>query len=437
MTAEVALFNKSAIALAADSAVSIENSVSIDSSTPKANKIYNNAEKLFALTKHHPVALMIYESNELQGVPWELIIKSYRKYLGVKYFDTLQEYKNSFLSFTRDFYFSLPSHVLNHHFSNQVNEIIYLTSEIIYNMLEEDNSSSELSLIDKIDSVINLLLEQYSDVPYFDGLNEETFENTDSNFDQLASEYLSEYFDVENLTESESRDWLNTCNSFYVLCKYRLLRQDPFFKGTTGLVFAGYGDKEYFPIILECEVFGAIDNCIKFIRKETFPGRPIAGLKAFAQREEVATFMQGISESSLKNYMHNFTSFADSSHNDIVELIEKYVPEEKRQQVREEYETKLKSSLEECITDIKEHSKREHIDKVTGMIGHLPKNELAYMAESLVNLTAFKRKVSNESDSVGGPIDVAVISKGDGFVWIKRKHYFPPELNTHYGPKMN
>jgi hypothetical protein len=33
---------------------------------------------------------------------------------------------------------------------------------------------------------------------------------------------------------------------------------------------------------------------------------------------------------------------------------------------------------------------------------------------------------------VAGPIDVAVISKGDGLVWIKRKHYFKPELNYHF-----
>jgi len=51
------------------------------------------------------------------------------------------------------------------------------------------------------------------------------------------------------------------------------------------------------------------------------------------------------------------------------------------------------------------------------------------MAESLVNLTKFKRRVSKEQETVGGPIDVAVITKGDGFVWIKRKHYFQPELN--------
>ncbi len=51
------------------------------------------------------------------------------------------------------------------------------------------------------------------------------------------------------------------------------------------------------------------------------------------------------------------------------------------------------------------------------------------MAESLVNLTCFKRRVTLDAETVGGPVDVAVISKGDGFVWVKRKSYFDPGLN--------
>ncbi len=62
----------------------------------------------------------------------------------------------------------------------------------------------------------------------------------------------------------------------------------------------------------------------------------------------------------------------------------------------------------------------------------LPKDELAAMAEALVSLTSFKRKFSLDAETVGGPIDVAVLSKGDGFVWIKRKHYFKAELNPHF-----
>ena len=62
----------------------------------------------------------------------------------------------------------------------------------------------------------------------------------------------------------------------------------------------------------------------------------------------------------------------------------------------------------------------------------LSKEDLADMAESLVRMTCLKRHITTDEESVGGPVDVAVITKGDGFVWIKRKHYFSSELNYHY-----
>jgi hypothetical protein len=54
------------------------------------------------------------------------------------------------------------------------------------------------------------------------------------------------------------------------------------------------------------------------------------------------------------------------------------------------------------------------------------------VAEALVNLTSFKRRVTMDAETVGGPVDVCVITKGDGLVWIKRKHYFNPELNHSF-----
>lgn len=35
-------------------------------------------------------------------------------------------------------------------------------------------------------------------------------------------------------------------------------------------------------------------------------------------------------------------------------------------------------------------------------------------------------------ETVGGPVDVAVISKGDGFIWMRRKHYFSAALNPQF-----
>ena len=66
--------------------------------------------------------------------------------------------------------------------------------------------------------------------------------------------------------------------------------------------------------------------------------------------------------------------------------------------------------------------KRENfIDPIVSIVEALPVNELAEMAEALLNITSLKRKMSISLETVGGPIDVAVITKGDGFIWVKRK----------------
>lgn len=75
---------------------------------------------------------------------------------------------------------------------------------------------------------------------------------------------------------------------------------------------------------------------------------------------------------------------------------------------------------------------KKYVGPVIDIVADLPKEDLATMAESLVNLTSFKRRISREAETVGGPIDEAVISKGDGFIWIKRKHYFSRDLNPYF-----
>lgn len=87
---------------------------------------------------------------------------------------------------------------------------------------------------------------------------------------------------------------------------------------------------------------------------------------------------------------------------------------------------------EDAVQDTNDLRRDGFVNPVLGIVRHLPKEELASMAEALVSLTSLKRRVSLEEESVGGPVDVAVASKGDGFIWIKRKHYFDPLLNRDY-----
>ena len=69
---------------------------------------------------------------------------------------------------------------------------------------------------------------------------------------------------------------------------------------------------------------------------------------------------------------------------------------------------------------------------ILNSINALSKEDLGNMAESLIHITSLRRKVDEGLETVGGDIDVAIISKGDGFVWAKRKHYFDSGLNYQF-----
>lgn len=71
MTAVLGILNKHAVAIAADSAVTI--------STPQGCKISNTANKIFKLSQSYPVGIAIYGSSAYMRTPWEIIVNSYKK----------------------------------------------------------------------------------------------------------------------------------------------------------------------------------------------------------------------------------------------------------------------------------------------------------------------------------------------------------------------
>lgn len=86
---------------------------------------------------------------------------------------------------------------------------------------------------------------------------------------------------------------------------------------------------------------------------------------------------------------------------------------------------------------IEDFIKLNHTDKLLEAIGYLSKEDLAEIAENMVSMTYLNRRFTSQEESVGGPVDVAVITKGDGFVWIKRKHYFDADINQQYFERYN
>jgi len=155
-------------------------------------------------------------------------------------------------------------------------------------------------------------------------------------------------------------------------------------------------------------------------------------IRAYAQNDVVTTFMEGadpIYDKLIEKYVYNLLH---SQYPKAILAELKTDDESAKIGLEKRLQETAARLMHDFSNVIKQHKNVSHIWPVMGTIRSLPRDELAVVAETLANLTSFKRKVSPESETVGGPIDVCVISKGDGFVWIKRKHYFKPELNRHF-----
>ena len=207
----------------------------------------------------------------------------------------------------------------------------------------------------------------------------------------------------------------------------------------SGIVFAGYGEKEKYPNLLGFHMECLANDKLKYFadRRAEVSISNNAAISAFAQRDMVESFMEGIHPGQRLFIEKNLSRLLEH-------LLPEYVVNEicngKNKQKGRIIQNKLrkigKGILKQFDIELRKNRMDEFAFPITSSVSHLPKEELAAMAESLVNLTSFRQKISlGTSGTVGGDIDVAVISKGDGFIWIKRKHYFDPKLNPHYMAK--
>lgn len=64
------------------------------------------------------------------------------------------------------------------------------------------------------------------------------------------------------------------------------------------------------------------------------------------------------------------------------------------------------------------------------MLGDFSIYSIGDMARTLVSLTSFKGKYSGNIRNVSGPIDVLVVSRGDGPVWLSNKKLHKNNITT-------
>jgi hypothetical protein len=392
MTCEIAVMNKRGLALAADSAVTIG----------EGEKIYHHAEKLFALPSGAPVGILIYGSAEIMGAPWELVIHGYARELGQRRFDRIDQYAEEFFRFAEastalfppdlqrdwfrylvgDYWHSELSTPLAHRLKVEAKDSPHAANACLLELLGKDHASWEpCAPMEELGAAFcDRIIADYE--PVLDALERKLFGAHRLNADAKRGLRATVRFML-------ARQWIHPAER-------------------CGIVFAGMGEAEPFPVLQDFAVGSIVGGRLRrFVTNEARITREDSAIVApFAQSDMVATFYRGIVpdlDEKLGDIVARSVTHELAKHGETL-------PEERLEKLRKTF----RKTLDE---EIDGRFQRPLIAAVDA----LPRRDLARIAEALVSLTALRRRMSlGEKETVGGAIDVAILSKAEGFQWVKR-----------------
>ena len=411
MTTEVAIINPQGIALAADSAV-----------TTSKEQVWVHANKLFSLSPFNDIGIMIYGSASFIGHPWETIIKCYRKEIGNKKFNTVSECTENFLKFLHSAELSDKE--------NETNSILSVCISLINLTIKNLKTTSTIHLKQegntKIERAIYILEEQLLTETICFGFSKNNFIEQ-STINNLFKIYLKSNFG-EEIAVSDA-----IYQRFFDLCLEVCNRRLPS-DFMTGVVIAGFGEKEYLPVLNTYVIDGKYDGILRAWANldkshASNNNQNRVSILPFAQSDIINLFLEGISKSN-SNFIWGFLK--DSLEGISRSIVKNHIKDPEKQSIAfDEIKETTQEAMMSFFHSFQLH-KKNSIDQIKQVLYTLPREEMAIMAEALVDLTTLYRKLDSNVQSVGGPTDVALISKGDGFVWIKRKHYFDIKLNPDF-----
>lgn len=290
MTAIIGILNKHAVVIAADSAMTATFGDKV--------KIFNNATKIFNLTKHGSIGVMAFGSANFMRTPWEVIINLYHSKRGERTFDSVREYAEDFLDFLRssDFFISKQGQMNSFIrefdlYYSRVKEVA--ETDISYLQLSNGKPISETvmsSFVNDCRNHLGALAKGTGITPDFKDFTEEDFNHyLKSVFETIRQTSPEEYWPDGFKDDWQKKRWQHSFYNYLRSCLYF---------NKTGLVFVGYGEKDIFPTLLPVYVSIGFENKLRAYidedNKACVHDEESSFVCPFAQAEVISALIRGI-----------------------------------------------------------------------------------------------------------------------------------------------
>lgn len=431
MTTVVGILNKKGVAIAADSAVTRNR-------RERDSKCTKNGNKMIRLCEAVPISVMLTGNNEFLDIPWEIIIRQYRTRRGQEKHPTVKAAAEDFMRFVADnatfWTESVPIR------SNIVRIVGNIFRKAVDEMMTDQNERKADGRLRRPAAFVKAFTKNckelqrdaldYGRCPQFEDYTLEEFCNTASG---VVDSYLSRYSFEDNpaleIEKAYPRQVLDALRPIIMETAKVLIGTRNTGHACAILVFTGYGCEQEYPSLVAAAVCEGIDRRVNYnIQKkdviEISDKRPVA-ICPYAQDDVIEALLNGVGKEWKARTDSEFKRSLSIRFHSTYE-----VPGYKLNRYAASLPTDdLKSDFKRSTANLIRKNRREW-EKA---LDQYDLRSIAELAECLVDLTGFQRILTFEQEGVGGPVDLAVISKSDGFQWLSRKSWYLRHNGNRYG----
>ncbi|GAA0536970.1 hypothetical protein FHS83_003391 [Rhizomicrobium palustre] len=408
MTSEIAAMNQRAIALAADSAVTMVDGGKII--------IRNDQRKLFNLGEGLPVGVMFFGLADLMGHPWDVLIGQYAKSASVK--DRLHEHGEDFFAYLDRLEGFFPPARQREEYRRLYASVLRFVFRLAHYLYEAGVIGPDEVLLGQ---AIDLVWQRYLAHP--DGAPRADLacfppgfaEVVKRDYGTVADEVIAYSFSAFPL-DLQAREKLKEIAHLCVV-------KDLFVEDITGLAFAGYGAEDHYPGIVTYNVSAVVGGIVKRARADDIAvsGDLHSAIAIYAESEASYAFLRGIEFGLEREIWQRSEEMALGLVDSVVEGLSGMDPVH-REAVRRQFQAEgVPQAMLQWQDTIGAFQQENYIEPMLAVLEIASKPELAETVEDLVALNILKKRITAQSPTVGGAIDVAVISREAGFSWVKRQ----------------
>lgn len=426
MTTQVVLMNGLGIALASDSAVTA------------GGKVLNTSEKIFELPHPHKAAILTSGRARFMGMPWEVLLSAWSETLD-KPLQSMPDYMESLFAFLRA---TVPN-------SGELDEkeVDYLESTWwgdtnVYGLLQKALREHILPLYEGIleESDLEKFRSNEWDAEFRQSMTEKLTEDAVSALLEALrthGENRKAFVACPDVSEAQARIWLdkywksrgedqswpNVLNDWpeipgiyeVIVSLHALYIVHADYEGESSVNIVGYGAADMFPSWFGTFLHGAVrGTLLKRFEEQVTPAAYPRDL-FFGQADAISA-LTGRGDRLLTNVA------VETQRNQLSEILEQLggIEHESLLQTKEYIKQSLDNeSIRERMLNEGQEKRRDPFRKAIGMS---PILDLAEFSAQLVGVQAAYAAMTQENPSVGGFVDVGIITHRRGFEWIRHKH---------------